>query len=423
MAESVKDEPVKRTVLSEKSQNRLIFLCWVVYTFSYLGRYSYSSNITHVMNHFGVSHADAGLVTTFFFFAYGAGQFINGILCKKYNKRIVFPVVLTVASLANVLVFSGVPFRFFKYIWLMNGLFQSVLWSSIVSILADNLDERHLKKSLIVLGSTTAAGTFVTYFASFIFSSLNFFKGVFLFAAVVMFSVGLIWAFTYTKTCSDIKTALPDAVIKPETANETLSSQAKFTKTMLMTVAVFALFAVVCNFLKDGLQTWVTGMLKEIYDIGDSVSILISLVLPLFSAACGIFTVLANKLIKNITLLAAVFFTITLGLAAVLKFFIGFSFVTSAILLGLIAFMSHSINTCITAILPLDFRGTGKAGLLSGILNGCCYAGSTISSYGLGSAADAFGWDSAFIIFIAVSGAAALTGYLAYLIIAKAKRP
>ncbi len=395
----------------------------MVYTFSYLGRYSYSSNITHVMSSFGVSHADAGLVTTFFFFAYGAGQFINGLLCKKYNKQTVFPVVLSVASLANILVYSGVPFSFFKYIWLVNGLFQSVLWSSVVSILADNLDEKHLKKSLVVLGSTTAAGTFITYLASSLFSSLGVFKGIFLFAAAVMLSVGLIWALCYKKTCAEAKAPGGRIEDKKEDANATsFVKKVPFTKIMLMTVIVFALFAVVCNFLKDGLQTWVTGMLKEIYGIGDSSSILISLILPLFSAACGIFTVLANKLIKNIVLLTSVFFAVTLALSAALKLLVNSSFAAAAILFGLIAFMSHSINTCITTILPLDFRGTGKAGLLSGILNGCCYAGSTVSSYGLGFAADRYGWDSAFVIFMAATGFAALAGLVAYIVTANAKR-
>ena len=51
------------------SQNTLIWLCCFVYTLAYIGRYSYNANINLIMNEYSTSHADAGLVTTFFFFA------------------------------------------------------------------------------------------------------------------------------------------------------------------------------------------------------------------------------------------------------------------------------------------------------------------------------------------------------------------
>ena len=86
-------------------QNRIILLCFLVYMFSYTGRYSYNSKVTNVMADFGVSHASAGLVSTFCFFAYGIGQVVNGILCKYYNKRVLFPIVLSVSALTNVAVY------------------------------------------------------------------------------------------------------------------------------------------------------------------------------------------------------------------------------------------------------------------------------------------------------------------------------
>jgi len=41
-------------------------------------------------------------------------------------------------------------------------------------------------------------------------------------------------------------------------------------------------------------------------------------------------------------------------------------------------------------------RGKVNSGLFAGVLNGFCYVGSTISSYGLGAIADIFGWIAVF---------------------------
>ena len=90
-----------------KGQGYLIFLCWLVYFISYVSRYSYNSNMNPIMSEFGIDKATAGLVATFYYFAYGAGQIINGLLCKRYNKRIMISASLLVSSIVNILFFKS----------------------------------------------------------------------------------------------------------------------------------------------------------------------------------------------------------------------------------------------------------------------------------------------------------------------------
>ena len=113
------------------SQNTIIWLCWFVYTLAYLGRYSYNANINLIMTDFDVNHATAGMVTTCFFFAYGIGQVVNGFLCKKYNIKYVIFTALVVASTMNFLVSVVESFDLIKYIWLINGIAMSFLWTSL----------------------------------------------------------------------------------------------------------------------------------------------------------------------------------------------------------------------------------------------------------------------------------------------------
>lgn len=135
--------------VSDKKQRGLILLCWLVYASAYLGRYSYHANINLIMAEYAVNHASAGLVTTFFFFAYGVGQIVNGILCKYYNKKRVLGGALLVSALLNLArSFFGADFQSMKYLWLANGLVQSVLWPSLVLVLGQNLEEDHLKRAV-----------------------------------------------------------------------------------------------------------------------------------------------------------------------------------------------------------------------------------------------------------------------------------
>ena len=62
-------------------------------------------------------------------------------------------------------------------------------------------------------------------------------------------------------------------------------------------------------------------------------------------------------------------------------------------------------------MVPLNLKEQGaNSGLLAGLLNGCCYLGSTISSYGLGAVADNFGWRAVFVFLLTVGGAVTAIG-------------
>ena len=65
-------------------------------------------------------------------------------------------------------------------------------------------------------------------------------------------------------------------------------------------------------------------------------------------------------------------------------------------------FMVSSLNSLITSIFPMFMRKQINSGRWAGILNGFCYVGSTISSYGLGSIADCYGWRTVFLCLFAV---------------------
>ena len=74
---------MKKTKITKA--DALIVLCWLVYTCSYIGKLSYNANINQIGEFFGASYSETGIVSTFFFFAYGIGQIVNGFLCKRYN--------------------------------------------------------------------------------------------------------------------------------------------------------------------------------------------------------------------------------------------------------------------------------------------------------------------------------------------------
>ena len=380
---------------SQSKQGILIFLCFAVYTAAYLGRYSYNSNINLIMAGYGVDHAQAGMVTTFFFVGYGVGQLINGFLCQKYNMRLIFPLVLFSSSAINLALYFGVPFGIVKFLWLLNAFLQSCLWPSIVQIISRYLDEVHRRRSIAALSCSTAVGTFLIYLISTVFAQLNF-RMTFVTAAAVMSLIGVLWIilFPMIRPAQTLRQSAAPAAESDE--NESASRA----NSVVGTVVVLCLFAVIHNFIKDGLQTWVPSILKETHDLGDSLSILLSLVLPLLGTLGSIFALTLEKKIHNLVWLCVIF----LGASAPLLLFVILEMKISVVLVllafGVTVLLMHAVNSVVTAMTPLMLKGSTNSGRLAGILNACCYVGSAASSYTLGLLADASGWNAVMILLL-----------------------
>ena len=140
--------------LANRREIILIIFCFLAYTISYISRYSYNSNVNQIIEYYSISKAEFGLVSTLFFAGYGAGQFINAFLCRKYNKRIVIPIALTISSILNLVLFFQPPFIIYKFLWLINGLTLSTLWPTLLQILSEHISSKNTKISVIIMASS-----------------------------------------------------------------------------------------------------------------------------------------------------------------------------------------------------------------------------------------------------------------------------
>ena len=386
--------------MTKRQSRLLIFMCWALYVSAYLGRYSYKSNILPISNFYKVSDTEIGLVSSFFFFAYGAGQIINGILCRYYNLKYMLPLSVIVSSVINLLLFSGIlSFQYFKFMWLLNGVSQSVLWSSLMLTLSRNLDEKYIKKAIIAMSTTASIGTFIAYGLSAGFALFDGFKLSFLVAAVIMTIAGVAWLILYDKI-----TVKENAVGATQESGE-LPVKQKTDKSVIKILIIFGIFAVVVNFIKDGLTDWVPKILSDTYALSDSLSIVLTLVLPILTIFGTTLVVFLNKKIKDYTALMSILFVFaSIFIAVVLVLLSTPLWLIILLIFGIISLLMSGSNNVVTSILPLSLRDKANSGFVAGILNGCCYLGSTLSSVGLGALSDYFGeWQPIFYFLLGAS--------------------
>lgn len=399
----------------------LIALCWLVYTCSYIGKVNYAANINPVMEFYKVDHSSAGLVSTCFFFAYGVGQILNGFLCKKYNLKWIIFASLIISGIVNFIVGISINFTLIKYLWLVNGLAMSILWPSLIRLLSESLPKKDMAKATMVMGTTVATGTFLVYGLSAIFVKINF-KLAFYLAAGIFAIVSLVWILSFPGLVRKVRESNEEdgaATVVAQTTN----NNGEYNKSLLLlSIVMLGIFGVATNLIKDGLTTWVPSILKEEYHLDGSFSIILTLLLPVVSIFANAFALSIHKKIPDYVLQCAlVFLCAGIIIGGVIGGVSLNQFWLTLIGFTIVCFLVSSCNSVITSIFPLFMKGKVNSGFLAGMLNGCCYLGSTIASYGLGSVADSFGWITVFWVLLIVCIFVAIVGGV-YLLIKKCKK-
>lgn len=390
---------------SIKRQKFLIFLCCLVYSFAYVGRYSYNANISSIILWYGITRADAGAVSTFFFFSYGAGQLINAILCKFYSKRYVIAGSLVVSAIINLILLFLPTFGLIKYLWLINGICQSVLWPTLMLTLGENLEQGMMKHAVLAMSLSVVIGTLVAYGGASLFNLFGAFRFSFLLGTVTTVGIGLIWFLSY----DHLVERQIDTVASKDATVERRNPKATVFSAMVGLLVVCGLFAIVDNLVKDGLNTWSPVILKEQFGFDDSISIVLTLVLPIFGVFGSMLAMRTNRVIKDFRNLIGFFYLLLSGCLCGLFLALRLNgVILTLVLFGLISCLTHGINSVLTSIMPLAMRDKMNTGFLAGLMNATCYIGSTISAYGLGKIADCTSWNFVIQILFVASFAAVL---------------
>lgn len=383
----------------------LIFMGWLMYSTSYLGKVNFSANITQIMDYYNVTKAEAGVIPTFLFFSYGIGQVVNGLLCRRYNMRWMIFTGLLTSAVVNLIIAVSSNFAIIKWLWLINGFSLSILWPTLIRLVSETVSQKELSNAAMTLGTCVAVGTLIIYALSSVFAAFDNFKLAFYTAAICGIVVSFVWVLLYKRAVNAAKEQSDKEIKKVEDTSkkdEKIEQTKNEKKIFFTSIYILCFCAIGVNLIKDGLSTWVPTILKEGYGITDSLSILLTLFLPVVSIFGNAFAIkMHNKVPDCITHCFIIF--------SVMALFIGIIIGSMSIkqvvivLVGLVtvAFFASSLNSLVTSIFPMFMRGRVNSGLFAGILNGFCYLGSTISSYGLGVIAENFSWIAVFWVLIA----------------------
>lgn len=390
--------------LQDKKFIILLFsICFIVYLSTYLGRLNYSASITAILEEGTLTKTQTGFIGTMFFFAYGIGQFASGFLGDKFSPKILVFLGVFISSITNMFMAFLDKYIVMSIIWAINGFFQSFIWSPMIRFIVDYLSDNIKTKACVYLNLSVPIGTILTYLITGGIIAIKNYKFVFIASSITLFIMSILWLITYSIIEKNAKNkGLPYKKITH--SNIKTKNDISLFYIIIYSGLIFLLFSlIVQGALKDGVTNWVPVYIKEIYSLSNSISIISTVVLPIFNIFGVYFAYLLNNKIKDEIKTSAIFFFICSVCLVILFLNSGKSVIIALLMLGISTTTMMAVNTMLIGLLPTKFDKIDKVSSISGILNSFVYIGGAISTYSIGVMSSYIGWKNTILIWVLLS--------------------
>lgn len=379
-----------------KNAKSLTYLCAAAYFVSYLTRVNFAAVIAAIIQAGDIDKTSAGLVTTLGFITYGVGQLISGWLGDRINPKKLMVVGFATTIAMNCLIPLCPNGTAMCVVWAFNGFAQSFMWPPMVKIMSSAMDTDSYNKGCVVVSWGSTIATILIYLISPAIISFAGWKAVFFIYAGVAVVIASVW---YVKITSIEKKC---SIVYPMHVK---SKGGKMSIKISVPLLVIVMLAIMLQgSLRDGVTTWVPTLVSEAFSLGSEVSILSSVIIPVFGLASLQLTgIIYNKLGKKPFKAAGLFFVCAIIAATVLTVFTGASVILTVIMSAIIVACMHGINLILVCFLPAALADDSNVSTLSGILNFMTYVGSAASTYGFALLSEKFGWGGTVISWLVIT--------------------
>lgn len=367
----------------------IIFIAWLAYVISYMGRSDYSSCILEIVNTTGVARSTAGMVSSSFALCNAFGQLASGFVMKRIPPLKMIGAELFTVAAVNLLLPTMESFPVMAFLWGINGAMQATLLSGITQIFTNTLREPWISRGAVMMNTIGAVGGLFNYVLTFFIIRYFNWKMVFFTVAGMLSILGVIW-------CA-VMPGLTRVPAKESTAKQNEERKrdiSVFTHLRSCGTVSVIIGAFFVGSLRESVSLWIPSYLNETFRLGSDIATVLTAVVPCLQV-CGAFLGGAcGSRSKTLHFPAAIFFALS-TICLSLIWFLGSKSVV--VVLGLFVLNAISMTATLTLLLslyPVRNIEAGGVAIFVGIINFSVHSGDFVASMGIGWLS-LVGWDYA----------------------------
>ena len=354
-------------------QKRILLTCVVVYTTAYAGRMNLSAALTGIAEEMSLSMARAGFLQTVFAIVYACGQLVNGTVVDHLNPAKYMLVGITGTAACNMAMGFGKTYSALIVIWSLNAVFQSMMWTPIMRMLAMYFPvKRTRERANETVALTLIVGHFASWAVSGFVSGSAGWRYSFIIPACAAFVVSIAAAFALRGVGSAKGAVQKEKSMQIETKDSTLR---------ILSATGFFLVLGTCilfGFIRDGVITWTPTILYRLSSDEKIPSSVFSLILPMLNFIGVMIGFALRRRGARPHNVVAVMMTTAIACALPLMLLVR-NIALIAALLGCMCAAMYGANTMLTGLIPFEYHRIGKTGMTAGLVDSCIYGGSALA--------------------------------------------
>jgi len=398
-----RDPPIESPTTSAdflQRQRRAFATAWMAYAAYYLCRLNLAGTQAAIETDLGLSKERIGAMITLFSLVYGAGQLVNGALCDRFGARRMLTLGLVGSAVVNLIFSTTASFVAMCALWGLNGVFQSMGWSSCIKTLSHWFPSKQRGRAAGWFSLSYNLGNVAAWIAAGWLVTLHW-RWAFRAPALIVVLVGL---HTFLRLEES-----PDGEQAKHTSGLPLRSAAGWALTCApLWVAAFSCFAAAIGVY--GFVSWLPHYLTEMSD-SSLVGNMKACFFPL-GACVGAVSVgwLSDHVFHGrrqiaiaLALLGGAALTVVLGC---LPRDAGWLLVPLVMLTGGLMVGGHA-HIVSTAAMEVSSRQT--TGTATGVIDASGYLGAAVTGLGSGWLVEHIGWGAAFALWASGAALGAIT--------------
>lgn len=371
-------------------RQRLIFLIlYLAYTSIYVARVNLSVAGPEMIEANLMSTVQLGALGSAFSTIYAVGRLINGGMSDRKPPWLMLTTGLAIAGLSNMLVGFFPPFIGIFLLWAANAYAQSMLWSSVLCVLAAVYDEKEAKKKSSLMVTSVATGNIVSIILNtFLITRLGT-----RFAFVVPGMLTAILGACVFFATRNVE--VPEVPAKKHIPMLALLKDKK-----LSAMLVPALFHGV---MKENISLWMAVYVVDKYKVDLTTSAYYILLIPIIGFIGRTAYPLLYKLCRDNEDNASLVGFVLCVLSSLLLCTDVIAMPAAVLCLSVIYASVSMINTSLLTMLPMHYTRTGNVASVSGIMDFATYLGGGLASLIYGALIKSFGYLPMFVSWVIIS--------------------
>ena len=396
MIQSKTDQSKKRYII-------IIFISWLAYLISYLGRNDYSACILEIVNSTDMTRTSAGMISSAFALCNAVGQLMSTFIINKVSPIKLITAEIFSVAVINLLFPISDNFYIMMLLWGINGCMQATVLCGVTRIFSETLEEPWLSRGVVSLNTIGAVGGMVNYLLAPVLIRFFNWQTVFFTVSTMLFILGIIWC-----------TVMPRlTAARKKDSIEVQTPVGKKSKSILEIIrlrgALFALIAVFAvGTLRESVSLWIPSYLNENFKMTVTLSTAITALVPMLQICGALIGGHVGRKSKNLFFPSFVSFFLSAVCFVIIPIIGTATAVATVFLFVINAISMTAALTFLLSLYPIRSMERENIAKFVGILNFFVHLGDFAASTGFGWLSSEIGWNLTFSVMATMAVFAAI---------------